>query len=66
MLGRSRVGGSRIKRRPRASLPQAANRSCGGSSHAGKRTSRAIEVAQVATSACQRSATRRTRALAVA
>ncbi|RWV87189.1 hypothetical protein GW17_00050845 [Ensete ventricosum] len=36
-LVRSCVGGSRIKRRPRAGLPQAADRSRGGSSRAGKR-----------------------------
>ncbi|RRT81353.1 hypothetical protein B296_00004415, partial [Ensete ventricosum] len=36
-LGRSYVGSSRIKRRSRAGLPQAADRSRGGSSRAGKR-----------------------------
>ncbi|RWW41513.1 hypothetical protein BHE74_00053001 [Ensete ventricosum] len=78
MLGRSRVSSSRIKRRPRAGLPQVADRSHGGSSCTGKRPLRAVEAAQAAAShassgnpcmpaiTSQRSVARRTRALAVA
>ncbi|RWV82555.1 hypothetical protein GW17_00055938 [Ensete ventricosum] len=75
---RLRISDSRIKRRPCAGLPQAADYSRGGSSHASKRPPRATEAAQaVASHACnsnprmlatasQRLVARRTRALAVA
>ncbi|RWV97516.1 hypothetical protein GW17_00039686 [Ensete ventricosum] len=75
-LDRSCVGGSRIKRRLRTGLPQAADRSHCGSSRAGKRPPRAIEVVQATTShansgspcmpavASQRSTARRMHALA--
>ncbi|RRT33771.1 hypothetical protein B296_00048756 [Ensete ventricosum] len=49
MVGRSRVGDSRIKWRPRKGLPPMADRSRGGSSCAGKQPPRAAEAAQVAT-----------------
>ncbi|RRT33777.1 hypothetical protein B296_00042806 [Ensete ventricosum] len=77
MLGRSRVGGSRIKWRPHAGLPQVADRSRGGSNRAGKQPPRVAEATQAAASdansgsphmpvaASQQSAARRTHALAV-
>ncbi|RWW26376.1 hypothetical protein GW17_00009232 [Ensete ventricosum] len=49
-LRRSRVGDSRIKRPPCVGLPQAADRSRGGSSRAGKQPPHATKVAQAATS----------------
>ncbi|RRT35590.1 hypothetical protein B296_00055808 [Ensete ventricosum] len=49
-LRRSHVGGSRIKRRPCAGLPQPTDRSRDGSSRAGKQPPHATKVAQAATS----------------
>ncbi|RRT59812.1 hypothetical protein B296_00021824 [Ensete ventricosum] len=48
-LGRSRVGDNRIKRL-RTGLPQAVDRSCGGSSRVGKRPLHATEAVQAVAS----------------